>query len=257
MGSIWGAWIDEAASDVYGLLNVGPAFAVSLAAFFSALEKSGDSERKLGTIGTFLPVSDGQLVDPHPVDVLRLYLAMGVVEALEGLSVAKRSEWLALIDSIAKAAAGGATDIDVIDVVEKKVVQKLPLDVMADAAKRVGEFIASTKLDALGGHSVQEIETWDDTDEQAAANISALAATSSIVALGDDAQLLAGATVALLDDPTKYVPITTRLNAALDDSFFRDPVFGTAIPHSALSLKRHRRLGRRTPASPKFPLALA
>jgi hypothetical protein len=29
---VWTTWIDEAASDVYGILNIGPAFAVSLAA---------------------------------------------------------------------------------------------------------------------------------------------------------------------------------------------------------------------------------
>ncbi len=36
-GLVWSHWMDEAASDVYGLLNIGPEFAISLAAYFSAL----------------------------------------------------------------------------------------------------------------------------------------------------------------------------------------------------------------------------
>jgi hypothetical protein len=256
LGSVWASWIDETASDVYGLLNVGPSFAISLAAFFSALENSGDPLKRLGTIGAQLPVLDGQLVDPHPVDLLRLHVATGVVEALDGLSVTTRSTWLTLIGSVADTAAGGAKTIDVVDVRARAIVQKLPLDAMADAARKVGALIASQRLEALGGHSIQDIETWDDADEKAAVDIAALAATKSIVGLGDDAQLLAGATVALLDDPSKYAAITTRLEAALDDSFARDPIFGTPLARSALALQRRSRARSRTPVSPKFPIPL-
>jgi hypothetical protein len=256
LGAIWGAWMDETAADVYGLLNVGPSFAVSLAAFFSALEASGTTQPKIGTIGTLLPVSEGQLVDPHPVDLLRLYLAMGVVGALEGLSVTTRSAWLDEINAIAKVAGGGATTIDVFDVGTKSIVQRLPLAEMADVANKVGQFVATAKLDALGGHAIQDIETWDDGDELAATNIAAIAATKSIVGLGDDAQLLAGTTIALLKAPAQYKAITSNLNDALDDSFARDPIFGSASPQSALSLRRRGRGFSRTPTPPLFPITI-
>jgi hypothetical protein len=256
LGSVWAAWIDETASDVYGLLNIGPAFALSMAAFFSSLEDSLRSGGATGTIGTQLPVEQGQLVDPHPVDILRLYVALGVTESLGQLAVSRRHEWQTLLTNIAKQAAGSATAIDVVDVGTRQVVQSLPLSSMAAAARQVGKYIATTKLEALDGHSIQDIETWDDSDDDAARAIANAAASGSIVGLGDDAQLLAGATVALLYAPTKYDDITLRLNAALDDSYQRDPVFGRPRPQSAFALKRHARAGRRTPASPTFPIDL-
>jgi hypothetical protein len=256
LGRIWTAWMDEAASDVYGILNIGPSFVVSLAAFFAALRNAAKQTDDLGTIATILPVSNGQLLDPHPVDLLRLFLAMGVVESLEGLSVARRAEWINLIADVAAVAGGGATSIEVYDVTQKQVLERLPLETMSNAARRVGAYIATARLAALKGHSVQDIETWDDDDETAAGNIAAVAAETSIVALGDDAQLLAGATMAFLANPQKYGPITTNLSQALDDSFARDPIFGTPAARSALALKRRPRARPRTPASPHFPLTL-
>lgn len=254
IGSLWGVWMDETAADVYGLLNVGPSFAVSLSAFLSALLTQGGMIKVPGQVRTQIPVAGGQLADPHPVDLLRLYVAMGVVGSLKALSAAAQQEWIALLQSIADLAGGGVQSIDVVDVQQKKTVQQLPLEMMGQAAKSVGAMIATAQLGALDGHSIQDIETWDDSDEQAATNIAT--ATGPIVALGDDAQLLAGATVAFLASPADYSKITGRLNAALDDSFARDPIFGTSPIRSAFALKRRRLSLRRTPGVPRFPLAV-
>jgi hypothetical protein len=58
------------------------------------------------------------------------------------------------------------------------VVQRLPLATMVSAARAVGRFIATAKLAALGGCSIQDIDTWDDADDMAAGDIAAAAATS-------------------------------------------------------------------------------
>ncbi|HEX8106459.1 MAG TPA: hypothetical protein VF516_01975, partial [Kofleriaceae bacterium] len=56
--------------------------------------------------------------------------------------------------------------------------------------------------------------------------------------------------------PSAYAAITAQLAAALDDSFARDPIFGTAAVESALALSSRGRTLARTPASPRFPIAL-
>ncbi len=262
VGRLWSGWMDEAASDVYGLLNVGPAFAISLAAFFSALRASAAKRKpKLGPISNQLPVQGNVPLDVHPVDILRIPLAIGVTSQLAALSASAKSQWLDALGSLAEEAAGGATTIDVVDVQTGSTVQQLPLDEMSEAAKAVGGFIATAQLTALGGHSVQDIETWDDQDEQAAQTIrQAAAAKSTLVGLGDDAQLLAGTTLALFDDAGAYADITGLLDTALDDSFARDPVFAPPAAHFMLFDRRRRRLGKassRTPAFPRFPLGRA
>jgi hypothetical protein len=258
IAALWNAWMDEAASDVYGLLNIGPAFAVSLAAFFSALGASNATHpSKIGTVRTQLPVVGRQLADVHPVDLLRLYLAMGVVDSLVHLSSARRTMWLTLLDAIAQVAADGAMTIDVVDVSARVVVQKLPLAPMADAAKQVGKFIAAQKLKALHAHSIQDIETWDDADEEAATAIAAAVNQGAIDALGDDAQLLAGTTMALLNTPTSYDTITSRLASALDDSLARDPFFGSVAPRTMFGARLRGSSHSRTAVPPQFPMEVS
>jgi hypothetical protein len=245
VGSLWSAWMDETVADVYGLLNVGPSFALSLSAFFSSLEKAFGESSTPGVISNRLPVQNGSLADVHPVDLLRLYLAQGVVGKLSALAPATSHAWQTLIGEVATQAAGGKNTIDLFDIESKTVVQSLPLAPMADAARAVGAYIVTARLQALQGHCIQDIETWDDGDEDAANAIAAaLAANHSIVALGDDAQLLAGATVAFYKKPADYDAITKALNAALDDSFARDPVFGKPSPHFMLPPRGTRATGR-------------
>jgi hypothetical protein len=254
---VWATWIDEAASDVYGVLNIGRAFTVSLTALFAAIGAArAASAAPLGAVRTALAVAGSQMVDAHPVDLLRLHVALGAVDALAGLSPARRGAWLDLLGGVAEVAAGGATTIDARDITTGAVVQRLPLPVMASAAHAVGAYIATAKLDALGGSSIQDIETWDDADDEAAANIAAAAATGPIVALGRRRPAARRRHARAAARPSAYAAITAQLAAALDDSFARDPIFGTAASESALALSSRGRTLARTPGAPRFPIAL-
>ena len=239
---LWSYWIDEAVADVYGVLNMGPTFALNHAPFFSAMMarafvRAGRPVPALpvlrSTAGPRDPTNGDNHMDEHPVDLLRLHLAIGVIEAQGHLSAATKASYIADIEAIAKAAAHGSGQIHVQGQVEishtnwRTLDETIPIAAAQQAARRVGTFLATAKLQALGGHSIQDIESWDDVDESTARAVGAkIVAKQSIVGAGDDAQLLAGANIVVTSRPDLYDQMTTLLNAALDDSYERDPIWG-------------------------------
>jgi hypothetical protein len=237
---LWSYWIDEASADAYGLLNVGPAFAPNLAAFFAALNMRISGGRPSLRMQSGFPENDpNQILDPHPTDILRLHLAIGVIESLTGLAANTKSNYVRMIEDLA-ASLGNGNTVSIVGNIPTPDNQltpfqvQVPLTVMQQAARNVGGFIATARLDTLKGHSIQDIETWDDSDEAIAQKIkAALAAGQPIVAMGDDAQVMAGATLALLDQPGRYNAVTDALNAALDQSFQTDPIWGVPAPDAA------------------------
>jgi hypothetical protein len=230
---LWSYWIDEAVADVYGILNVGPAFIFSHAVVFAAIpphdKKAGP---KLRMESLFDPGDPSKELDPHPTDILRLDLAAGAVAALSRLSATTRNSYINHIESLSRTLATGKRIIIDGNIFRERdhpeaMRFKLSLSEMQRAARRVGTFIATTKLTALGGHSIQDIETWDDSDEAHSMRVkSALLNGKAIAHLGDDAHLLAGSFMALLEKPVLYRSVTAALNDGLDLSFQRDPIWG-------------------------------
>jgi hypothetical protein len=240
LGLLWSSWMDEAASDVYGVLNVGPAFALNLAAYFAAL-----TARDLKDQGPFpwlLSESSVQkgILDPHPTDILRLDLAIGAVQNLRGLKAQDRAKYAKMIDEIRDLCVQGASEIVLNGEVEIPAGRRLLFDqpikmkVMRDSAQKVGAYIVTAKLKALNGRTIQDVETWDNGDETMA-NLAATTLPSGQVSAieGDDAQLLAGATLALLKDPSAYQTVTNGLNSALDRSYSNDPTWSARAGHAA------------------------
>ena len=227
---LWGHWMDEASADVYALLNMGPAYAMNLAAFFAALLTKGP----YGTVRS-QSGSDAQgVLDPHPTDILRPYLAIGAIEALTSLSAGAKSMYTQQIERIV-ALLAPAQDVQILGHIPlnensaTEIRARIPMAYAAGTARRAGRYIATHKLHALNGRSIQDIETWDDGDEAHAQKIkSNMIAQQSVAGMGDDAQLLAGATLALLEQPELYDSVTSGLSDGLDESFRADPVWSTA-----------------------------
>ncbi len=237
LGLLWAYWMNEAAADAYAVLNIGPAFGLNLAAFVSALIAQ-QQRLKRPRLSTQSGTQDGTptgALNPHPADLLRLYLVIGAIESLRGLSAARKQEYMRDLETLARVCAPEATTIELQGTVKldtgetATLADSLDLRDMQDAARQAGGFIVTAQLDALGGHSIQDVETWDDPDEDTALQIaSAIQSGVAITGIGDDAQLLAGMTLATCGNPSIYHQATRLVNAGLDESFLRDTHWGHA-----------------------------
>lgn len=239
-GLLWRYWMDEATADVYGLLNVGPVFALNQSAFFAALRHAeGLVLPSLSMRSQADPNSPNPLaLDPHPTDILRLHLAIGVIENLKDLSPQTRKDYIEILEQVALLCARGINTVEIHGQVALTRDVWIPIDAqrplvdMQQSARQVGAYLATAKLEALEGHSIQDIETWSDADEVTAQGImTAFLDEESVVNRGDDAQLLAGATLAVLARPRLYDRVTELLEKALDQSFVQDPIWGLPVPH--------------------------
>lgn len=237
LGLLWAYWMNEAAADAYGVLNIGPAFGLSLAAFVSAL--IAQQERlKRPTLSTQSVTEDGTptgALNPHPTDLLRLYLVIGAIERLRRLSTAQKQEYIRDLETLARICAPEATSIELQGTVKLETGETATFDEsrnlksMQDAARQVGGFIVTARLSALGAHSIQDVETWDNPDENRARQIAlAISSGAPITDIGDDAQLLAGMTLAIFENPSIYQQATRLVDAGLDESFLHDKHWGQA-----------------------------
>jgi hypothetical protein len=175
-------------------------------------------------------------LDPHPTEILRVYLGIGAIEALWMLSSDVRRRYVAELETIAKLCAQGETEIELAGDVPFRdtriqIRRRVPLAEWAQAARQVGGLVVTTRLNALGNNRIQEIETWDDVDEGIVERVrEGLLHDQSVANIANDAQLLSGATLALLADITAYDRVVARVNEALDVSFRTDELWGVVSP---------------------------
>lgn len=261
IGLLWQYWAEETFADVCGVLNLGPSYGISLAIYHAALlhalaeQKEFEPSSGLRMWSSRIPpqllkafpsLVEEDLampeLDRHPTDILKLHVVLGVIDNLSFLREDQRREYITLLEDIVKDCANGQTMIQVYGTVQdgasdnwvRMVERQLPLAKMQEAARRVGAYIATAAFDALGRQSLQTIETWDRTDESAAQTIahSLKDKPSWIGDMGDDAHLLAGATLAFIENPNKYKAVRDALMNALEKSYLRDPVWGGSQFHA-------------------------
>jgi hypothetical protein len=205
---LWEHWVEEAAADVYALLNVGPSFVLGLAAWLKMARKPPRFDSAIWFVA-------GTPEDNHPVDLLRLYTLRGALKEMKGLGRAKDA-WLDDINAVIKSVTNeiGYIEFYYTDPLSPR---HLPLAQLAVDAERVGATIVKQELRALDDRSIGDIETWDDDDEEVALEIKcAMVSNQALPVRGvDDARLIAGATMALCEG----APICSRINRMLGEAF--------------------------------------
>ena len=141
----WSTRIDETASDVMGILNVGPAAGIGLIVYFRALNAAFTGTARLR--------NDGPDGDPHPADILRGYLA---AETVSLLKFTGRRAWSNLIAE--------ETNKDLKTIVLAG--EPVPKDLARKSARIVAETLVAHRAKALENHALGEIQNWRDSDER-------------------------------------------------------------------------------------------
>jgi hypothetical protein len=154
----WASRIDETASDVLGILNMGPAAGIALIGYFRALNAAWGGEPQLRNIG---PSND-----PHPADILRGYLAASTVSLL---NFSKANRWATAIE------AETDKDLDTIQLGENCVITP---EEAKESALIAANCLVQTKMDCLGNHALGEIQNWHDDDEKIVRNIRSILKTT-------------------------------------------------------------------------------
>jgi len=140
----WSERIDEAAADVLGVLNMGPAAAVGLVGYFRALNGVWRGTPELRSVG--------HEEDPHPADIARAYLA---AETVRLLSFSGAERWA---DRLIAEADRDLEQVRFGDVA-------VPAGVAKASAAAVARAIVKTRMTALEGRALGEIQDWRDRDE--------------------------------------------------------------------------------------------
>ena len=140
----WSERIDETAADVLGVLNMGPAAAVGLVGYFRALNGAWRGTPSLRNVG--------RAEDPHPADIARAYLAAETVRLLSFDGAARWADRLvAEADrDLGRVWLGNAA---------------VTAGVAKTSAAVVARAVVRTRLDALEGRALGEIQNWRNRDE--------------------------------------------------------------------------------------------
>jgi hypothetical protein len=210
MSNYWSSRIDETASDVLGVLNLGPAAGIGLIAYFRGINAALGWGAKLA--------SEGPSDDPHPGDLVRGYLAAATVRLL---LFSGATPWANAIVA--------QTDKDAGKIVLAGT--SITLAQAKQAAAVVAGTIATTRLDALDGHAFAEIQNWRDRDEDVVAQLKPVltAKIDAPVSFGSDAyaaHVVSAAVVLALEGAAPIPRLFARMLAVMEAMHDANPSWG-------------------------------
>jgi beta-phosphoglucomutase-like phosphatase (HAD superfamily) len=190
----WSERIDETASDVMGILNMGPAAGIGVIAFFRGWNAT-QGEAKLSNVG--------DQDDPHPADILRGFVAASTVRLL---SFAGAPDWADLIER--------ETEKDVTQIK----IGRIPLSI--ERAKQSCEIVANTlaasRMKALNQHALIDIQNWRDEDEAIVQALQSALLTGAPISASHEtgiyaAHVVAAAALAALAGKAKVPTVFKRM----------------------------------------------
>ncbi|WP_206026407.1 hypothetical protein [Roseimicrobium sp. ORNL1] len=229
LASYWSTRIDETASDVLGILNMGPAPAIGMIAYFRGLRSIWEQ--------TSAELSNqGAKEDSHPADLLRGYLGASTVRLLD-FSTSK-----AWADVIKKETDKDHTAINLEGI-------KVSQAHAVKSAQIVAETIATVPLDALEGHALIEVQNWRNNDEAITHQIRQHIAGIDGATLPDGAyatHVVAAAISFALEkgNPAAVLRRAVEILAAMNVA---NPSWGPLFVRSRGDLVRHRTVYKYTP----------
>ena len=224
LAEYWASRIDETASDVLGILNMGPAPSIGLIGYFRALNAAFTGDATLRNTG---PSSD-----PHPADIVRGFLGAATVRQLE---FSDASAWA-----------------DVIEAETQKDVSTIRLEgrtVSADVAKRsadiVSKAIVTQPMASLENHAFGQIQNWRDHDDELVDQLRAVLTTAN--PLPDElttgifaAHLVAAASTTALRQGANIPLLFQRMVDLLKAMNDKNPSFGPLLVRHPGNMVRDR-----------------
>jgi hypothetical protein len=238
LAPLWRFWTEEAASDVCAILHLGPTAWIGTISWYTALFKLA-----WGKEGESRLSSKYSPENWHPLPILIPDLICGAIEQLEQLSPSRRARYSAQIEEIAKQHSEWASDVhfgkkqivpDPADSGNKEkftdLPETLPLETMRTSARIVGRYLATVRLDSLQGHSLQDLATWTDNDENAAEQVATemtdLNNLRQIRLEGkapSPLQLISGGVLAVVRHPDRFGHINELLLERFHDEIVSSP----------------------------------
>ncbi|MBZ4423166.1 hypothetical protein [Myxococcus sp. RHSTA-1-4] len=230
LAEYWSDRIDETASDVLGILNMGPAAGIGLVGYFRGLDLAFGGEGILR--------NGGPSEDPHPADILRGFLAGSVVSRLR---FSQARQWAnAIFAEVEK------------DVRPDELVladQRVTPAQARRSADVVADVLTSHKVAALEGHALGYIQNWRDQDEKKMQDMVRLlisgvgSLTPSITKGIYAAHLVAAGVVAALTAEADVRRIFDRMIRLLKQMHDQNPAWGplfirhrgNVVPHFVYS----------------------
>jgi hypothetical protein len=219
----WRHRIDETASDVCGVLNLGPASGFGLALLLLPLR----NHKLLNSLPT---------QDVHPFDPLRIILAADVLRGIRELDFQTCEGYADALENVVDEYGSNAQDEGFILHSKTKnghyLEAAIPYEGMRETVKIVADVISSTRFKSLENHSLSEINTWTNSDEILVQRIvdDLLNNNDPSIDIGPDdqvvyaAHLLAGGIIALMKN-TKIDTVSENTINSLVRLYENNPVW--------------------------------